>query len=114
MCTVQIFGQILFVMLWQHCVVVFLGGTNFHANKAHLNLNLILYTYIYHIYILNILFACVVCVSGDSAAQTGCSESDSGHAEGSAGLHGAGPLPPPLSHSVQSDDLTTVTYSSYC
>lgn len=75
----------------------------------------------WHLFIQNVLVylprVCVcLSVSGDSAAQTGCSESDSDHAEGSAGVYGAGPLPAPLSHSLQSDALTSnySPYSSYC
>lgn len=72
----------------------------------------------WHLFIQNVLVylprVCVcLSVSGDSAAQTGCSESDSDHAEGSAGVYGAGPLPAALSHSLQSDALTTSNYSPY-
>ncbi|XP_056270246.1 uncharacterized protein LOC130193651 isoform X6 [Pseudoliparis swirei] len=44
---------------------------------------------------------------GDPAAQTEHSEGDPRHAEGSAAVYGAGPLPVPLPPSVQSHALTT-------
>lgn len=46
-------------------------------------------------------------LSGDPAAQTEHSEGDPRHAEGSAAVYGAGPLPVPLPPSVQSHALTT-------
>lgn len=42
---------------------------------------------------------------GESAAQTRCPASDSDHAEGSAGVYGAGSLPASLPHSLQSNAL---------
>lgn len=49
-------------------------------------------------------------MSDVSAAQTECSQSDSGDVEGSAGVYGAGALPSPLADSVQGHDLITSLY----
>lgn len=45
------------------------------------------------------------CVSGMSAAQAGCPPNDTCDAEGSADVYGAGALPAPLSHALQSNAL---------